>query len=105
MYEELIRLGIEVYSDGCILEYRNKKLGTNTMMSNSGKFDTYCFSMRGLQPVFGSMKDCIESAVAGRVCKGGKAVEKVTMKCKTAVSGNVRAELIVQRAHELLGHR
>lgn len=72
VYEELIRLGIEVYSDGCILEYRNKKLGTNTMMSNSGKFDTYCFSMRGLQPVFGSMKDCIESAVAGRVVKEAK---------------------------------
>ena len=63
---------MEVYSDGCILEYRNKKLGTNTMMSNSGKFDTYCFSMRGLQPVFGSMKDCIESAIAGRVVKEAK---------------------------------
>lgn len=72
VYEDLIRLGVEVYSDGCILEYRNKKLGTNTMMSNSGKFDTYCFSMRGLQPVFGSMKDCIESAIAGRVVKEAK---------------------------------
>jgi hypothetical protein len=72
VYEDLVRLGVEVYSDGCILEYRNKKLGTNTMMSNSGKFDTYCFSMRGIQPVFGSMKDCIESAVAGKVVKEAK---------------------------------
>lgn len=72
VYEDLVRMGVEVYSDGCILEYRNKNLGTNTMMSNSGKFDTYCFSMRGLQPVFGSMKDCIESAVAGRVVKEAK---------------------------------
>ena len=72
VYEDLVRLGVEVYSDGCILEYRNKKLGTNNMMSNSGKFDTYCFSMRGIQPVFGSMKDCIESAVAGKVVKEAK---------------------------------
>lgn len=72
VYEDLVKLGVEVYSDGCILEYRNKNLGTNTMMSNSGKFDTYCFAMRGLQPVFGSMADCIESAVAGRVVKEAK---------------------------------
>ena len=72
VYEDLIRLGVEVFSDGCILEYRNKNLGTNTMMSNSGKFDTYCFAMRGIQPVFGSMKDCIDSAVAGKVVKEAK---------------------------------
>lgn len=72
LYEQLTRLGVEIYCDGCILEYRNKNLGTRTMMSNSGKFDTYCFSMRGLQPVFGSMKECIESAVAGKVVKEEK---------------------------------
>lgn len=72
LYEQLIRSGVEIYSDGCILEYRNDKLGTRTMMSNSGKFDTYCFSMRGLQPVFGSMKECVESAVAGKVVREAK---------------------------------
>lgn len=72
LYESLTRLGVQIYCDGCILEYRNKNLGTKTMMSNSGKFDTYCFSMRGLQPVFGSMRECIESAVAGRVVKEAK---------------------------------
>ena len=72
LYESLTRLGVQIYCDGCILEYRNKNLGTKTMMSNSGKFDTYCFSMRGLQPVFGSMWECIESAVAGKVVKEAK---------------------------------
>ena len=72
LYESLTRLGVQIYCDGCILEYRNKNLGTKTMMSNSGKFDTYCFSMRGLQPVFGSMRECIESAVAGKVVKEAK---------------------------------
>ncbi len=69
IYDGLVRCGVEVYSDGCILEYRNDKLGTKAMMSNSGKFDNYCFAMRGIQPVFGSMKECIESAVAGKVVK------------------------------------
>lgn len=72
LYERLISIGIEIYCDGCILEYRNQKLGTKTMMSNSGKFDTYCFAMRGIQPVFGSMRECIESAVAGKVVKEAK---------------------------------
>lgn len=33
---------------------------------------SYCFAMRGLQPVFGSMRECIESAVAGKVVKEAK---------------------------------
>jgi len=72
VYDELIRLGIEVYSDGCILECRDKELGFKSMMSNSGKFCTYCFSMHGVQPAFGSMKDCVESAIAGEVVKEAK---------------------------------
>lgn len=72
LYERLISLGIEIYCDGCILEYRNDRLGTKTMMSNSGKFDTYCFAMRGIQPVFGSLRECINSAVAGKVVKEAK---------------------------------
>lgn len=73
VYEDLIRLGIEVYCDGCILEARDENLGFNSMMSYSGKFGTYCFSMHhGIQPVFGSMKDCVETAVAGRVVKEAK---------------------------------
>lgn len=72
VYEEFIRMGLEVYSDGCILECREKNLGFSSMMSYSGKFGTYCFSMHGFQPVFGSMKDCVETAVAGKVVKEAK---------------------------------
>ena len=73
VYEDLVRSGIEVYSDGCILECREQNLGFRSMMSYSGKFGTYCFSMHhGIQPVFGSMKDCVETAVAGKVVKEAK---------------------------------
>lgn len=72
LYERLIALGIQIYSDGCILEYRSQKLGTKSIMSNSGKFDTYCFSMRGIQPVFGNLRECVETAVAGKVIKEDK---------------------------------
>ena len=73
VYDDLIRCGVEVYSDGCILECRDKNLNFHSMMSYSGKFGTYCFSMHnGIQPVFGSMKDCVETAVAGKVVKEAK---------------------------------
>lgn len=72
LYESLLSSGVQIYSDGCILEYRSQKLGTNSIMSNSGKFNTYCFSMRGLQPVYGNLRECVETAVAGRLVKEAK---------------------------------
>ena len=72
LYERLINLGVQIYSDGCILEYRSQKLGTKTIMSNSGKFNTYCFSMREIQPVFGNLKECAETAIAGKLVKEAK---------------------------------
>lgn len=72
VYERLLALGAQIYSDGCILEYRSEKLGTKSIMSDSGKFCTYCFSMRGIQPVFGSTKECIETVVAGELVKEEK---------------------------------
>ena len=70
LYDRLQNLGVKIYSDGCILEYRNDILGKHSIMSNSGKFDTYCFSMRGVHPVFGNMYECVETAVTGKIVKG-----------------------------------
>ncbi|WP_409968058.1 aconitase X catalytic domain-containing protein [Bengtsoniella intestinalis] len=69
VYEDLSRLGIKVYKEGCALEFRTKARGVRSMMSNSGKFGTYSFGLTGIQPVFGSLTECVESAVAGRVVK------------------------------------
>lgn len=72
IYEDLVKLGVEVYCDGCILECRDQNLGFKSLMSYSGKFGTYCFSMHGFQPVFGSMEECVETAVTGRVEREAK---------------------------------
>lgn len=76
LYARLEQQGVKIYSDGCILEYRNDILGKHSIMSNSGKFDTYCFSMRGVHPVFGNMYECVETAVTGKVVKGGRPWKK-----------------------------
>ena len=72
VYDDLTRLGIKVYKEGCALEIQAKKRGIHSMMSNSGKFGTYSFGLTGIQPVFGSLNECIETAVAGKLVKEAK---------------------------------
>lgn len=72
VYDNLTRLGIKVYKEGCALETQVKKRGIKTMMSNSGKFGTYSFGLTGVQPVFGSLKECIETAIAGKLIREDK---------------------------------
>jgi len=63
----LSSLGVEVFVDGCPLQHPVEKWKTNTFMSNSGKFCTYCFGLTGRHPGLGSIAECAESAVKGRV--------------------------------------
>ncbi|NMW85743.1 DUF521 domain-containing protein [Peptoniphilus sp. AGMB00490] len=72
IYESLLRSGIEIYTDGCILEYRNDKWNSKVIMSDSGKFNSYAFSMRGVQPIIGNLRECVESGIYGKVVKGEK---------------------------------
>lgn len=64
-------LGVQVFVDGCTMEYPTAVWGTKSIMTNSGKFGTYCFNKVGIHPVFGNLKDCVETAVAGKVIRGG----------------------------------
>ncbi|MCI2061814.1 MAG: aconitase X catalytic domain-containing protein [Eubacteriaceae bacterium] len=72
IYNELLLSGIKVYKEGCALEIRAKKRGIKTLMSNSGKFGTYSFGLTGIQPVFGSLSECIETAVSGELVREDK---------------------------------
>ena len=72
MTEQLEGLGIKVYKEGCALEIQAKKRGISSMMSNSGKFGTYSFGLTGIQPVFGTLNECIETAVAGKLIREAK---------------------------------
>lgn len=71
LLDRIKHLGVQVFVDGCLMEYPTSAWGTKTIMTNSGKFGTYCFNKVGIHPVLGSLKDCVETAVAGVVVKGG----------------------------------
>lgn len=66
------RLGVHVFVDGCTMEYPTAKWGTRSIMTNSGKFATYCFNKLGIHPVFGSLHECVETSVTGRVARRNK---------------------------------
>jgi predicted aconitase len=69
--ETLQNTGIEVYTDGCLLLYPQNMGGTGTMMTNSAKAANYIYSQAGLKVAYGSIKDCVDSAVEGKVIRRG----------------------------------
>lgn len=71
LLDRLKRLGVQVFADGCLMEYPTDAWGTKSIMTNSGKFGTYCFNKVGIHPVFGNLQDCVETAVSGKVIKRG----------------------------------
>ena len=64
--------GIQIFRDGCTMEYPIKEWGTKNIMTNSGKFANYCYSKTGVHPVFSNVDDCIESAVSGKIIRSKK---------------------------------
>ena len=68
--EEFQSAGIEIFTDGCPLQYPAKSWAFQSVMSDSGKFANYCYSQTGLKVVYGSLDECVETAVSGKVCKG-----------------------------------
>lgn len=72
LLDRIKRLGVQVFVDGCLMEYPTGIWGTKSIMTNSGKFGTYCFNKVGIHPVFGNLYDCVETAVAGKVVRGGR---------------------------------
>lgn len=65
-------LGVRVFVDGCLMEYQTEKFDTHSIMTNSGKFSTYAFNKIGIHTVFGNLKECVETGVAGKVVKEDK---------------------------------
>ncbi len=61
--------GIQVFTDGCPLQYPKENWHFSCAMSDSGKFANYCFSQTGLEMIPASTESCVESAVSGRLRK------------------------------------
>lgn len=67
--EKLVHTGIEVYADGCLLLYPQSLRPSGTMMTNAAKAANYIFSQAGYKVVYGSIRECVESAVAGKIVR------------------------------------
>jgi len=67
--DKLKHAGIEVYTDGCLLLYPQSLRPSGTMMTNSAKAANYIFSQAGYKVAYGSIRECVQSAVAGKIVR------------------------------------
>jgi len=65
----LIDSGIMVFTDACVLRYPKETWHFNVMMTNSAKLANYCYSQTGLDVAYGSLEECVNTAVRGRICR------------------------------------
>ena len=61
--------GIEITLDTCVFHTPMVSADTRVIMTNSGKCAYYAPGELGVKVAFGSMAECVESAVTGRVCR------------------------------------
>jgi len=64
----LTEFGVEITLDTCIFHTPMVSPETKVIMTNSGKCAYYAPGELGVQVAFGSMAECVHSAVKGRVC-------------------------------------
>jgi len=67
LMQKLVYAGFQVYTDGCLLLYPQHPKRSGTMMTNSAKAANYIFSQSGYLVAFGSIRECVESAIAGKI--------------------------------------
>lgn len=67
--EELERAGVILVADTCVVVTPVIEAKGGVLMTNSGKFAHYSPSLIGHEVAFGSLSECVESAVAGRVVR------------------------------------
>jgi predicted aconitase len=61
------RSGVKVFTDGCALQYPKKSWDFTCALSDSAKYANYCFSQTGLNVLFAGTRDCVETAIAGKL--------------------------------------
>jgi predicted aconitase len=66
---DLAGAGVMVFTDGCPLQYPKETWHFSAAMTDSAKFANYCFSQRGLDAAYGSLAECVETAVRGKICR------------------------------------
>lgn len=69
LLETLSSAGVELIVDTCVVVTEVFPKASGVMMTNSGKFAHYSLALTGHEVVFGSLEDCVNSAVAGCVVR------------------------------------
>ena len=69
MLKNLTDAGVMVYTDACPLQYPQETWRFTTMMTNSAKLSNYCYSQTGLAVAHGSLEECVDTAVQGKICR------------------------------------
>ncbi len=69
LIEPLTRFGGRLTVDTCILATPMLSKSVRTLMTNSGKYALYSPGLLDVHVAYGSLEDCIESAVAGKVVR------------------------------------
>ena len=67
----LTDFGVEITLDTCVFHTPMCSQDTKVIMTNSGKCSYYAPGELGVQVAFGSMAECVESAVKGKICREG----------------------------------
>lgn len=65
----LEQAGVTLIADTCVVVTPILKASEGVLMTNSGKFAHYAPGATRHETLFGSLQDCVESAVAGRVMR------------------------------------
>ena len=66
-HTELEALGVTIVTDTCTYVRRFYDMGSGTVMTNSAKWAYYAPMTIGVAVTFGSLAECVESAVAGKL--------------------------------------
>ena len=69
LIEPLTRFGGRLTVDTCILATPMLSKSVRTLMTNSGKYALYSPGLLDVHVAYGSLEDCIESAVTGKVIR------------------------------------
>jgi len=69
MLDALAAFGAKLTLDTCVFHTPMLRGGAKVLMTNSGKCAYYAPGELGVQVAFGSIADCVRSAVEGRVCR------------------------------------
>jgi predicted aconitase len=65
----IVAFGAEITLDTCILTSPMLPPEIKTLMTNSPKYAYYAPSMLNTRVTFGSLKDCVRSAIEGRIVR------------------------------------